>query len=166
MLEFWPSRRSHGGAVVTQSTPTSEVWSSNPMWKSCLLMVGSLYSTEPRPTVCTGFLCPQNYPLWYDLYSVDSDVNNRINKQTQCKYLNRYVTSAWRLFNLQSNAESYGRILIKFIKKYDEWHKFTVIRTVLWLQEMLNRLLFIIALLSTIGVVGPWRRDALSACSC
>ena len=31
----------------------------------------AVYSTEPYWTVCTGFLCPSNYPSWYDLYSVD-----------------------------------------------------------------------------------------------
>ena len=25
-------------------------------------------------TVCTGYLCPQNYPSLYDLYSAESDV--------------------------------------------------------------------------------------------
>ena len=42
---------------------------------SCLLMVGSLQYRTLTPTVCTGFLCPQNYPSWYDLYSVESDLN-------------------------------------------------------------------------------------------
>ena len=40
----------------------------------------TVYSTEPWPTVCNGFLCRQNYPLWYDLYSVECDVKPQINK--------------------------------------------------------------------------------------
>ena len=34
----------------------------------------AVYSTEPWPAVCTGFLCPSNYLSWYDLYSVESNV--------------------------------------------------------------------------------------------
>ena len=39
-----------------------------------------VYSTEPWPTVCTGFLFPQNCPSWYDLYSVENNVKPQINK--------------------------------------------------------------------------------------
>ena len=46
---------------------------------SCLPLVGSL-QYRPWPTVCTGFLCPPNYPLQYGLYSVESDVKPQINK--------------------------------------------------------------------------------------
>ena len=42
--------------------------------------LSAVYSTEPWPTVCTGFLCPSNYPPWYDLYSVKSDIKPQINK--------------------------------------------------------------------------------------
>ena len=31
----------------------------------------AVYSTEPWPTVCIEFSCPQNYSSWYDLYSVE-----------------------------------------------------------------------------------------------
>ena len=41
---------------------------------SCLPMVDGLQYRVLTPIVCTGFLCPQNYPSWYDLYSVESDV--------------------------------------------------------------------------------------------
>ena len=34
----------------------------------------AVYSAEPWPTAYTGFLCPQNYLSWYDLYSVESDI--------------------------------------------------------------------------------------------
>ena len=77
--------RCHGGRVVTLSSPTSEAG----VWFTARPQVGKLvvacrwlvvYSTEPWPTVCTGFLCPQNYPSWYDLYSVESNVKPQINK--------------------------------------------------------------------------------------
>ena len=29
--------------------------------------------------ICTGFLCPSNYPSSYDLYSVESDIKPQIN---------------------------------------------------------------------------------------
>ena len=73
-------KRGHGGRVVTLSPPTSEAG----VRFMALPQVGKLvvacrcsavYSTEPWPTVCTGFLCPSNYPSWYDLYSVERDVN-------------------------------------------------------------------------------------------
>ena len=47
---------------------------------SCLPLVGSLQYRTLTPTVCTGFLRPSNYPSWYDLYSVESDVKPQINK--------------------------------------------------------------------------------------
>ena len=49
----------------------------------------AVYSIEPWPTVCTGFLCPSNYPSWYDLYSVESDVKPQINKYNL--YLYSYI---------------------------------------------------------------------------
>ena len=42
---------------------------------SCLLLVGSLQYRNLTSTVCTGFLQPQNYRSWYDLYSVENYVN-------------------------------------------------------------------------------------------
>ena len=56
-----------GGAVVTHSPPTSEDGGSNPgpyvgKLVVCLPMVGSLQYRILTPTVCTGFLRPQNYP--------------------------------------------------------------------------------------------------------
>ena len=42
--------------------------------------LSAVYSTEPWRTVCTGFLCPSSYPLWYNLYSVESNVKPQINK--------------------------------------------------------------------------------------
>ena len=69
--------RGHSGRVVTLSPSTSEAG------VRCLArpQVEKL-STEPWWTVCTGFLCPSNYPSWYDLYSVESDVKPQINKLT------------------------------------------------------------------------------------
>ena len=61
----------------THSPPTSDVSGSNPEPYVDKLVVAYLwlavYSTEPWPTVCTGFLFPQNYPSLHDLYSVESD---------------------------------------------------------------------------------------------
>ena len=63
---YW--KGGHGGRVVTLSPPTSEAG----VWFQARPQVGKLvvacrwsavYSTEPWPTVCTGFLCPSNYPL-------------------------------------------------------------------------------------------------------
>ena len=58
--------RGHGRAVVTYLPPTSEVGGSNPGPYVGKLVVAyrwsAVYSTEPRPTICTCFLCPQNYP--------------------------------------------------------------------------------------------------------
>ena len=50
-------------AVVTLSPPTSEIGVWIPAWpQEARLVVGcrwsAVYSTEPWPTVCTGFLCP------------------------------------------------------------------------------------------------------------
>ena len=71
-------------AVVTHSPPTSEVSGSNFGPYVGKLVVAywwsAVYSTEPLPTVCTRFLCPQNYPSWYDQYSVDCDLNPQTNK--------------------------------------------------------------------------------------
>ena len=56
----------HGGAVVTHLPHRSVVSGSNPIpyvGKSVVSYQWSaVYSTEPSPTVYTGFLCPQNYP--------------------------------------------------------------------------------------------------------
>ena len=67
--------------MVTDSPPTSEVGGSNPGPCVGKLVVAyqwsAVYSTEPLPTVCTGFLSPQNYPSSYDLLSVESDAKTR-----------------------------------------------------------------------------------------
>ena len=48
----------------------------------------AVYSTKPWSTVCTAcFLCPQNYPSWYDLYRVESNIKTQINK---------YKKNTWR----------------------------------------------------------------------
>ena len=67
--------RGHRGRVVTLSPPTSEIGVRFPARPQVgKLVVGyrwsAVYSTEPWPTVCTGFLCPSNYLSWYDLYNV------------------------------------------------------------------------------------------------
>ena len=73
--------RDQGGAVVTHLPPASEVSNSNPGPYVGKLGVAyqwsTIYSTEPLQTVCTGFLCPQNYSSGYDLYSVDGNVKNK-----------------------------------------------------------------------------------------
>ena len=79
--ELW----GHDGRVVTLSPPTSEAWVWFPAWPQVGKLVvawrwSSVYSTEPYQTVRAGFLCPSNYPSWYDLYSVESDVKPQINK--------------------------------------------------------------------------------------
>ena len=61
--------------MVTQAPLMYEIIGSNP---EPYRKVGSC--TEPSPTVCIGFLCPQNYPLGYDLYSVESNVKPQTNK--------------------------------------------------------------------------------------
>ena len=83
-------RGGHGGRVVTLSPPTSEAGVQFParpqvgkLVVACRL--SAVYSTELWRTVCTGFLCPSNYPSWYDLYSVESDVKPQINKQTNLR---------------------------------------------------------------------------------
>ena len=54
-------------------------WTLCGKFGSCLPMVGSLqYRT--LTTVCTGSLCPQNYPSRYDLYSVESYIKTQISK--------------------------------------------------------------------------------------
>ena len=85
-IRHWAFTRGHGGRVVTLLPPTSEVGVRFPARPqvgkfkagSCLPLVGSLYSTEPWPTVCTGFLCPSNCPSWYDLCNVEKDVTPQI----------------------------------------------------------------------------------------
>ena len=61
--------RGHGVAVVTRSPPTSEISGSNAGPCVGKLVVSyrwsAVYSTEPWPTVCTSFLCPQNYLSLY-----------------------------------------------------------------------------------------------------
>ena len=51
-----------GVAVVTDSPATSEVGSFNPKPDVENMVVSyrwlAIYSTEPWPTVCSGFLCP------------------------------------------------------------------------------------------------------------
>ena len=68
--------------MVTLSPPTSEagVWfPARPQMGKLVVAChwSAVYSTQPLPTVCTGVLCPANYPLSYDLYSVESDVKPR-----------------------------------------------------------------------------------------
>ena len=70
----WPSGNtlaSHLGSVPgTASSGKAGCWQ----------LAGSLQYRTLTPTLCTGFLCPSNYPSWYDLYSVESDVKPQINK--------------------------------------------------------------------------------------
>ena len=79
-LVFWDLGGGHGGRVVTLSPPTSEAG----VWVGKLVVSchwSAVYSTQnPRETVCTGILCPSNYPSLYDLYSVESDIKHQINK--------------------------------------------------------------------------------------
>ena len=75
----------HGGRVVTLSPSTSEVRVRFPAQPQVGKLVVAcrwlaIYSTEPWQTVCTGFLYPSNYPSWYDLYSVESDIKPQIKK--------------------------------------------------------------------------------------
>ena len=75
----------HGGRVVTLSPPTSEAgvqFQARPQVGKLVVACrwSAVYSTEPWPTVCTGFLCPSDYLSWYDLYSVESDVKPQMNK--------------------------------------------------------------------------------------
>ena len=75
--------------MVTLSPPTSEAGVRFLAWPQVGKLVvacrwSAVYSTEPQRTVCTGFLCPSNYPSWYDLYSVESDVKPQINKLRSC----------------------------------------------------------------------------------
>ena len=53
--------RSHDGTLVTRSPPTFEVGGSNPEPYVGKMVVSYRWllvcCTEPRPTVCTGFLC-------------------------------------------------------------------------------------------------------------
>ena len=63
----YPTELDHGGAVVTHSPPSSEVGGLNPVPYMGKFIVAhrwsAFYSTEPWPTVCTGFLCPQKLPI-------------------------------------------------------------------------------------------------------
>ena len=84
-ISRWYHMGGHGGRVVTLWPPTSEAGVRFPARPQVGKLVvaccwSAVYSTEPRLTVCTGFLCPQNYPLWYDLYSFESDAKPQINK--------------------------------------------------------------------------------------
>ena len=75
----------------------------------------AVYSTEPWWTACTGFLCPSNYPSWFDLYSVESDVKPQINKYIFLKFICGYVLTKGRsdyisvkiqiIFQLKSNFQ-------------------------------------------------------------
>ena len=61
------NNKGHGGRVVTLSPPTSEAGVRFPARPQVGKLVVAcrwlaVYSTEPRRTVCTGFLCPSNYP--------------------------------------------------------------------------------------------------------
>ena len=69
--------RGHGGRVVTLLSPTSEAgvrFLTQPQVGKLVVACRwlAVYSTEPWQTLCTGFLCPSNYPSWYDLYNVES----------------------------------------------------------------------------------------------
>ena len=95
----------HGGRVVTLSPPIYEAGVHFPTRPQVGKLVvacrwSAVYSTEPWRTVCTGFLCPSNYPSWYDLYSVESDVKPRINKHNRpkLKWLNRIIGYHHSLF--------------------------------------------------------------------
>ena len=82
--QYW----GHGGRVVTLSPPTSEAEVRFPARPQVGKLVvaccwSAVYSTETWRTVCTGFLRPSNYPSWYDLYSVESNVKPQINKCKQ-----------------------------------------------------------------------------------
>ena len=74
----------HGGRVATLSPPTSEIGVRFPAQPQVGKLVvayrwSAVYSTEPWPTVCTGFLCLPNYPSWYDRYSVEKWRKTQIN---------------------------------------------------------------------------------------
>ena len=62
---------------------------------SCLPLVGSLQYTTLANS--TGFLRPSNYPLWYDLYSVESDVKPQINKSMSSQ---KHPLSLWKTSNI------------------------------------------------------------------
>ena len=71
-VSLYLNLRGHGGRVVTLSPPTSEVrvrFQALPQVGKMVVACrrSAVYSTEPWPTVCTGFLCPSNYLSWYDL---------------------------------------------------------------------------------------------------
>ena len=57
--------RGYTGAVAIHSHPTSQI--SGPIPGPYVGKLGvayqwsAVYRTKPCPTVCTGFLCPQNY---------------------------------------------------------------------------------------------------------
>ena len=77
--------RGHGGRVVTLSPPTSEArvqFTALPQVGKLVVAcfaVGQQFTVQDTwPAACTGFLCPSNYPSWYDLYSVESDVQPQI----------------------------------------------------------------------------------------
>ena len=98
----------HSGRVVTLSPPTSEAGVRFPAWPQVGKLVvacrwSAVYSTEPCWTVCTGFLYPSNYPSWYDLYSVESDVKPEINKK-KCNY--SYDFNCWPLMTMWHFGEN------------------------------------------------------------
>ena len=70
--------------MLTHLPPTSKV-NLNPGPCVGKLVVAyrwwAAYSTQLWLTVYTGFLCPQNCLLWYDLYSVEDDVKPQVNRE-------------------------------------------------------------------------------------
>ena len=96
-----PSGRGHGGRVVTLLPPTSEAgvrFPARPQVGNLVVACRwlAVYRTEPWRTVCTGFLFPSNYPSWYDLYSVESDVKPQINKCTFSCHSKKFLcTCPW-----------------------------------------------------------------------
>ena len=109
--------RGHGGRV-TLSPPTSEAGVRFPAWPQVGKLVvacrwSAVYSTEPWQTVCTGFFCPSNYPSWYDLYSVKSDVKLQINKKI-FQVLRQHYTGHITLGSFVGTGNQYIQ-LVKFL---------------------------------------------------
>ena len=96
----------HCGAVITLA---SHLWdqSVNPGLTSRgkAWHCSAVYSAEPWPTVCTGFLCPSNYPSWYELYSVESDIKPQINKQLLTKENRLLSETTTYIFNQRNRWE-------------------------------------------------------------
>ena len=72
----WGPRRCSGA----HCPPTSEACNWNPRPYVAKMVVSywwsAVYSIDPWPTVCTGFLCLS----WYELHSVETDIKAHINK--------------------------------------------------------------------------------------